>query len=449
MTELRQARLSWREKLGYGSGDFGFNLYWTTMASFLAAFYTDVFGISAAAAGTMLFVTRIVDAITDPIMGAVADRTRSPFGKFRPYLLLAGVPLAAAGVATFTTPDWSDGAKMVWAYSTYTILMICYTVVNTPYSALSGVMTARSQDRTSLISIRFLFAFVGGALVNKFTLPLVEALGQGDAGLGWQRTLALYGAIACAVFIVTFAATRERIAPPEGTNSTPLADLKDLLANRPWLLLFALAMTIMVTITVRGGSAYYYFSYYLERPDLLPDYLLCQMLAYAVGALLAPIMTRFMEKARLLTLLMSIVSLLSVLYYFLPKDMIWAAFALNILISLALGPKSPLTWSMYADTADFNEYTRGRRATAMTFAAATFAQKVGGSLGAAGMLWVLAAIGYAANEAQSGASVQGIIMLQTLIPGAFAFLAIWICRAYPLTDEQLDLIQGELQRHDH
>ncbi|MEL6189496.1 MAG: MFS transporter, partial [Myxococcota bacterium] len=316
-------------------------------------------------------------------------------------------------------------------------------------SALSGVMTARSQDRTSLISIRFLFAFVGGALVNKFTLPLVEALGQGDAGLGWQRTLALYGAIACAVFIVTFAATRERIAPPEGTNSTPLADLKDLLANRPWLLLFDLAMTIMVTITVRGGSAYYYFSYYLERPDLLPDYLLCQMLAYAVGALLAPIMTRFMEKARLLTLLMSIVSLLSVLYYFLPKDMIWAAFALNILISLALGPKSPLTWSMYADTADFNEYTRGRRATAMTFAAATFAQKVGGSLGAAGMLWVLAAIGYAANEAQSGASVQGIIMLQTLIPGAFAFLAIWICRAYPLTDEQLDLIQGELQRHDH
>ena len=163
----RLAVLKWREKLGFGVGDLGFNFYWTTIASFLAAFYTDVFGISAAAAGTMIFLTRIVDAITDPVMGALADRTRSRWGKFRPYLLFAGLPMAAAGVLTFTTPDLDSTGKLVWAYATYSLMMLLYTVLSTPYSALSGVMTARSQERTTLISIRFLFAFTGGALINK------------------------------------------------------------------------------------------------------------------------------------------------------------------------------------------------------------------------------------------------------------------------------------------
>ena len=193
----RLSRLGWGEKLGFGVGDLGFNLYWTTIASFLAAFYTDVFGLSAAAAGTLLLVTKIVDACTDPLMGAVADRTASRWGQFRPYLLFAGVPMAAAAVLTFTTPDLDEGGKLIWAYATYTAMMLAYTVLSTPYSALSGVMTANSTERTTLISVRFLFAFTGGALVNKFTLPLVGWFGGGDAVLGWQCTMALYGAIAC------------------------------------------------------------------------------------------------------------------------------------------------------------------------------------------------------------------------------------------------------------
>jgi GPH family glycoside/pentoside/hexuronide:cation symporter len=201
----------------------------------------------------------------------------------------------------------------------------------------------------------------------------------------------------------------------------------------------------MMTFTMRAGSAYYYFTYYVERPELLPDYLFWQMVAYAAGALLAPVMTRYIDKAKLLMLLMGTVGLLSLLFYFVPRDMIWAMFTLNILISLALGPKSPLTWSMYADTADYTEWKTGRRATAMTFSAATFAQKLGGSLGSAGMLWVLAAIGYAANQAQSGASQTGIALLQTAIPGLFALLAVLVISRYTLTGEQLDAIQQELQ----
>ncbi len=441
----RLAVLSWREKLSFGAGDLGFNFYWTTIASFLAAFYTDVFGISAAAAGTMLFLTRIVDAITDPIMGAIADRTQSRWGKFRPYLLFAGLPMAAAAVLTFTTPDLDSTGKLIWAYATYSIMMLMYTVLSTPYSALSGVMTARSQERTTLISIRFLFAFTGGALINKYTLPLVEFFGAGDATRGWQLTMVLYGLLATLIFLVTFANTKERIAPPPAQKSNPWQDIRDLLHNRPWLILFALAMIIMMTFTMRAGSAYYYFYYYVERPDLLPDYLLWQMIAYAGGAALAPVMTRYMDKAKLLMLLMSIVGVLSVLFFFVPKDMIWLIFTLNILISLSLGPKSPLTWSMYADTADYNEWKHGRRATAMTFSAATFAQKLGGSLGSAGMLWILAAIGYAANQAQSGASQTGIALLQTAIPGLFALIAVAVTAFYNLTGEQLEKIQQDLK----
>ena len=440
----RMVSLSIPEKLGYGAGDIGFNLYWTTIASFLAAFYTDVFGLSAAAAGTLLFVTKILDAFTDPAMGAIADRTQTRYGKFRPYLMWGGIPLGVCAVLAFTTPEASPAFKLAWAYLTYSAMMLCYTVVSTPYSALSGVMTARSQDRTTLISIRFLFAFSCGALVNRFTFPLVEYFGNGNDRLGWQLTLALYAVLATLCFLITFASTKERIAAPVTQKSNPLLDIKDLIDNKPWLILFALAMIIMLTITMRGGSAYYYFSYYVERPDLISSYLFWQMIAYAAGACLTPLLTRYIDKARLLMILMGLVGCLSILFYFVPKDAIGLMFGLNMAISLALGPKSPLTWSMYADTADYTEWKTRRRATAMTFSAATFAQKLGGALGSAIMLWILAAIGYVAKEAQAGSSLVGINLLQTAIPGGFAILAVLFLRHYNLSGERLTTIQTEL-----
>lgn len=530
----RTAKLKLPEKLGYGFGDVGFNLYWTTIASFLAAFYTDVFGISAAAAGTMLFTTKFIDACTDPLMGALADRTKTRFGKFRPYLIWAGLPMAGAAVLTFSTPNLDNTGKIIWAYCTYTFMMMMYTVLSTPYSALSGVMTASSQERTSLISIRFIFAFSCGFIVNYFTLDLVQHFGNGNDELGWQMTMGLYGLIAAVIFFITFLTTKERIAPPKAQVSNPVQDIKDLLDNRPWLILFGLAMILMLTISMRGGSAYYYFTYFLERPDLIGLYLGLQMAAYAVGAACAPLMTTFLDKAKLLMLLMGIVGTLSILFTFVPKpdlngvrtittsesvtlnasDLVkptegdaqyqWSyqekswwvftksvaiegqtgadasfenakgkvvsvtqtyqdsngatvtidsgelpielliMFALSVMISLALGPKSPLTWSMYADAADYTEWKTGRRATAMTFSAATFAQKLGGALGSAGILWVLAAFGYAAKEAQTGASQFGIVLLQTAGPGVFAIMAVIAVRYYTLTGEQLEKIQADL-----
>jgi GPH family glycoside/pentoside/hexuronide:cation symporter len=444
----RQARLRLGEKLGFGLGDLGFNFYWTTTASFLAAFYTDVFGIQAAAAAGMMLLTRIVDAVTDPLMGAIADRTRTRWGKFRPYLLFAALPLAGAGILTFTTPDLDESGKLIWAYGTYTLMMLMYTVLSMPYSALSGVMTSDSDERTSLISIRFIFAFIGGTLVNWMTLPLVELLGAGNEQRGWQLTMVVYGVAASFIFLVTFLTTRERVTPPPRQQTNVMKDLGDLVRCRPWVILFVLAMVIMMVFTMRGGSAYYYFKYYVERPELLKYYLPLQTFALAAGAWMTPWLTRFVDKPKLLMIAMCLVAVLSGLFYLVPRDNIPLIFTFNILISLALGPKAPLTWSMYADTADYNEWRNGRRATAMTFAAASFAQKLGGSLGSAGMLAILASIGYVANEAQSGASQTGIALLQTIYPGLFALLSVAVIPFYNLSRAQLDSIQNDLdQRH--
>jgi len=444
----RLATLSWKERLGYGAGDAGFNFYWALIGGYLAAFYTDTLGLTAATAGSVILATKIIDAFTDPVMGAAADRTNTRFGKFRPYLIFASIPMAIVSILAFTTPDLSYNGKVIWAFITYSLMMVCYTVLSTPYSSLSGVITGNVQERNLLVSVRFIFAFGASALIGLFTPKLIKLLGASDPELGWQLTVAVYGIIAAIIFFITFKTTRERVAPPPQQNSTPLTDIADLFKNRPWVVLFFLALILMITITLRAGSSFYYFKYYVSREDLIGPYLFWQSIALGAGCLMTPILTRLFDKRALLITLMTIVSILSILYFFLPKDMIWAMFALNIAISFALGPKSPLTWSMYADAADYNEWKTGRRATAMTFSAATFSQKLGSAAGSFAMLGLLGYLGYEANQAQSGASLEGINFLQTALPGIFAAIAVIVVLFYNLTNRQLDQIQSELaSRH--
>jgi len=255
---------------------------------------------------------------------------------------------------------------------------------------------------------------------------------------------AVYGALATVIFFITFKSTKERVSPPVEQKTNPMQDIGELLNNRAWLILFALALILMITITMRGGSSFYYFKYYVGREDLIGSYLAWQSLAYLAGCLMTPFLMHLFDKRKLLLVLMAIVGTLSIVYYFIPKDMIWAMFTLNILISLALGPKSPITWSMYADAADFNEWRTGNRATAMTFSAATFAQKLGSAAGSAAMLGVLAYLGFKANEAQSGASLDGINLLQTIVPGIFAIIAVVVVLFYNLSNNKLRQIQIEL-----
>lgn len=439
-------KLSIKEKVGYACGDVASNFYWRIFDVFLFIFYTDVFGLSPAAVGTMMLVTRLIDAFSDPMMGALADRTQTKFGKFRPYLLWGIIPMVAAGILTFTVPDLDDSGKLIWAYLTYIFMMLAYTFINVPYGALLGVITSDTHERTTLTSFRFIGAFSGGSLVAYFTPMLVSHLGGDNVELGWQLTMMVYGVIAAGLFLFAFKSTQERVSPPQ-TSSTPVKqDLLDLTQNKPWLVLFALALIIMMTITLRGSTGTFYFKYYVGREDLIGAFSLSYMLALAAGAATTPLMIKFFEKKTLLLYLMLGVAALSTCFYFVPKDNIPLMFTLQIAIGFMLGPKSPIVFSMYADTADFSEWKQGRRATAMIFSAAAFAQKLGGAL-AGGMIgWLLATMGYHANQVQSTASEQGIVWLMTLIPGFFAFLSIFVIYRYTLDDSFLSKIQAELQQ---
>jgi GPH family glycoside/pentoside/hexuronide:cation symporter len=530
----RTAKLSWGEKIGFGLGDAGFNFYWAIIGSYLVFFYTDVFGISAAAAATMVTLTKFIDAITDPIMGGIADRTQTRWGKFRPYLIWGALPMMGAGILTMSTPDLSDTGKLIWAYATYCLLMLCYTILNMPYNSLSAVLTADTRERSSLNSTRFFFAYFSSIIVGAATPELAEYFGDGDrySAKGWQMTMVIYSVIASCLFLVTFLSTKERVQPPANQEkANPLSDLKDLFICRPWLMLFVLALVFMVTMTLRGSSAAYYFRYFVERPDLLGNYIGLQMAGLMVGALIASTFTRFIDKRKLMMLLMCVVAALSVVFTFipkpshlgvvdtlytntetldaenllgiehrdgdvyqwlrhdkifwiikkrvpleetgpileldkskpavisviatradgtqkdsadLPKEIIWM-FALNILISIALGFKPPITWAMYADVADYNEWKNGRRATGMTFAATTFSQKLGSAGGSALMLSVLAAMGYQAGQMQAGASLNSIVYMQTLVPGIFALFTAASLIFYNLSDAKVEMIQRELK----
>lgn len=531
----RTAKLSRTEKIGFGLGDAGFNFYWAIIGSYLVFFYTDVFGISAAAAATMVTLTKIIDAITDPLMGGIADRTQTRWGKFRPYLIWGALPMMGAGILTMSTPDLGDTGKLIWAYATYSLLMLCYTVLNMPYNSLSAVLTANTQERNSLNSVRFFFAYFSSIIVGAATPELAEYFGDGDrySAKGWQMTMVIYAVIASCLFLVTFLTTRERVHPPVNQVKTnPLNDLKDLFICRPWLVLFVLALVFMIAMTLRGSSAAYYFRYFVERPDLLGNYVGLQMAGLMIGAMMASTVTRYIDKRKLMMWLMCVVAALSIAFTFVPKPdrhgvvdihtdeaqqlsadtlltdahqegdiyqwlrhdkIFWIIkkrvpldetgpalnltdakgqvisvirttadgktqdsadlpreillmFAFNILISIALGFKPPITWAMYADVADYNEWKNGRRATGMTFAATTFSQKLGSAGGSALMLSVLAAMGYQAGQMQAGASLDSIIYMQTLVPGLFALLTAVSLIFYNLSDAKLETIQVDLKK---
>ncbi len=437
--------LSWREKISYGIADMGFNFYWTNVATFLLIFYTDVFGISAAAAASMMFTIKLINAFTDPMIGAAADRTSSRWGKFRPWLLWLPLPLACAAFLTYTTPDLSEDGKIIWAYGTYLLMMVCYTCINIPYNALSGVLSADPQERSTVNGLRFIFAFAGGTLVTAATPHLVRWLGGGNDKLGWQLTMLTWGVLASALFVLTFLNTRERIVPAPSQKSNVAQDIRDLSRNRPWVALFFLALIIMITITLRTSSAAYYFKYVIGRPDLMSSFVPAYMMAAAAGAALTPLMTRFVDKKKLMIILMSITALLSSAFFFVPRDQIWLMFALQIGMGLTLGPKSPLAFSMYADTADYNEWRTGRRATAMTFAAATFSQKLGTAIAVAVIGALFTRLGYVANAAQSEGSQAGIVWLMSFIPAAFALLAVAVMFFYNLDNDKLRQIQSDLE----
>lgn len=441
---MKQPPLTKREIVGYGLGDMGFNFYWTNVSTFLLIFYTDVFGITAGAAATMLFVVKIFNAFTDPMIGAFADRTQTRWGKFRPYLLFMPVPLAVIGVLTYTTPDFGPTGKLVWAYVTYLLLMTIYTSVNLPYSALSGVISGDARERNAINASRFVCGFAGGTLVTAVSPRLVAWFGAGDAALGWTLTMVFWGVAAALIFVFTFSATTERVQPVQAEPSSVRQDIADLRSNLPWILLFFLALIIMLSITLRMTSAAYYFKYVVNRPELLATFMPAYLLAAAAGTAFTPLLTRFIDKRKLLIGLMLASTVLSTAFLFVDADQIALMYALQIALGFCLGPKSPLSFSMLADSADYNEWRNGRRATGMTFAASSFAQKLGTAVAVAVIGTLFSTLGYVPNVAQSAESQAGIVWLMSVIPAGFTLLAAVIMVFYTLDNPTMARIQADL-----
>jgi GPH family glycoside/pentoside/hexuronide:cation symporter len=438
-------RVCLKEKIGYSLGDAASNLYWKTFEFFLIIFYTDVFGISAAAVGTMLLVTRIADAVADPVMGAIADRTKTRWGHFRPYVLWFALPLAVAGVLTFTTPDLGGGAKLVYAYVTYALLMFLYTAVNIPYTALMGVMTPNSVERTSISSIRFIGAFTAGVFVQYFTLRFVKVFGQGNETRGWQLTMVLYGVLAVILLALCFASTRERVVPPPQQDSNLKRDLRELLGSRAWLVLVGVLLLILAAFVIKGSASAYYFKYFVKREDLLGPFLVSNGLAFLAAVSMASYLAKWLGKKPLFMMAIGIGALV-IAGFWVPRPLdIGLMFALQIVSSFVIGFNSPLVFAMFADAADDAEWRTGRRNTGLVFASAIFSTKIGVAIGGWMFGLILAYFGYVANVAQTARSLHGIILSMSWIPCALMVLATAVMQFYPLDEALMVKIEAELK----
>ncbi len=434
-----------KEKIGYALGDTASNFYWKTFEFFLLIFYTDVFGISPAVAGTMFGVTRVWDAIADPLMGALADRTRTRWGRFRPYLVWMALPLAAAGVLTFTTPDLDGSGKTVYAYATFSFLMLAYTAINIPYSALMGVMTSDSRQRTALSSLRFIGGFSGGVVVVAATPWLVGLLGAGDARRGWQLSMVVWGILAVLLFVVCFTTTRERVEPPARQQADFKRDVADLFRNGPWMVMFLLGLTTLTAFILRGQTTAYFFKYYVGNEALTALFISSGMIASIVGfAVTAPISRLVGGKKNMYAGLMALSGVLTLVFFLVPATSPTAILALNVVIALVQAPNSPLVWAMYADTADYGEWKFGRRNTGLTFAAAIMAQKGGGAVAGVVNGALLTGFGYVANAQQSADSLLGIRITMSLIPGGLCLLAAALTLLYRLDDRTMKQIEIDL-----
>lgn len=434
-----------KEKLGYAVGDTASCLYFQTFSMFLMFFYTDTFGISAAVVGTMLLVTRIWDTFNDPLMGMIADRTNTRFGKFRPWILWMTPIYAITGVLLFITPNLSLTGKIVYAYITYTLVTMAYTAINIPYGALLGVMTPNSDERTQLSSFRFIGAFSGNLIVQGLLIYFVTRLGGGNDQLGYPLAMGIFALFASGLWMFTFFSTKERIHPPKDQKSSVKQDLFDLVRNRPWLVLCAMGILTLVWVSIRNGAMMYYFTYYVGSKEKAAVFMVVGTIFSLLGVSATTYVTRLLKGKKQAYIVLSILNAALTALFFIakPNDFV-LMYASHILGSFVGGPLMPLTWSMYADTADYAEWKFGRRATGLIFSAATFSQKMGWTLGGAVAGWVLAAFNYQANVEQTTQALLGIRLMMSVFPAIGSLLVVLAAVFYNLDESKLKTIESEL-----
>ena len=410
-------KLSLKEKIGYGLGDTASHFVWDMVGFWILIFYTDTFGISAAVAGTIMLIARFWDMLSDPLMGVIADRTNTKMGKFRPYILWMAIPYSVLAVLTFSTPDFSQTGKIIYAGATYLLLMTVFTAINLPYSSLGAVMTSDSTERAGLNSYRFIFAFAGQFVVTGTALTLANYFGQGDNAKGYQYTLILFSVVSFILFMITFKTTKERVQPPKEQRPNLKKDLRILFRNRPWVILFFVGIVSFVMFAMQNLSIAYYFKYYVGDEESVQLFNVIGTVALIVGIPFSkPLAKRFGNRNVFIG--SSLISGAFFISLYLPgADDVIPVYVLNILAKITYAPAVPLLWTMLADTADFSEWKYNRRSTGLTFSAATFAQKAGWGIGGALAGWLLALYNFEPNIEQTETAITGIKMMISVFPG--------------------------------
>ena len=438
------SKLSVKEKIGYSLGDTASHFVWDMVGFWLLFFYTDVYGISAAAAGTIMLVARFWDMAIDPVIGVVSDRTNTRWGKFRPYILFGAIPYAVLAILTFTTPNLGEVGKIVYAGATYVLLMTAYAAINLPYSALGAVMTDDTYERAGLNTYRFIAGFTGQFIVTGLALTLAEYFGGGDKAQGFQYTVFLFAGLSLVFFFITFKTTRERVQPPREQENSLKEDIKNLFRNKAWIILALVGIISFIMFAMQNAAIAYYFKYYLGRENNVQLFNVIGTVALIVALPLSkPLAKRFGNKNVFIG--SSLISgLFFMLIYIAGVNDLTTIYIFNILAKMAYAPAVPLLWTMIADSADYGEWTTGRRATGLYFSAAVFAQKAGWGIGAAIAGWILAVSGFVANAVQNNTAITGIKLLVSVIPGILYMSCALFMIFYKIDSKTTTLMKQDL-----
>ncbi len=476
-------KISVIEKIGYSLGDLAANLIFQTLMTFLAFFYTDVYKIPPASASAIIFAGGMIGAFFNPVMGIIADRTNTRWGKFRPWILWTAVPFGIMALLAFSTPNFSATGKIMYAFITYILLVLVYSANNLPYAALSGVMTGDMAERNSISSYRFLAVMIAQFIVQALLLPLVIILGEGDKTVGFENVMGIFAGVGVVFFIITFLTTKERIIPKPEQKSTIKQDMADLVKNKPWIAMLVLTVFIFITLALKGGTYVYYFENYLNEPQLaaflsnigfngfidgLNNMLTGMGLAgfhwpedaptsafslfnasgiifMIIGITLSKWLADKYGKRDVFGITLFISAVCQLMFYFISANSIGLVFITQILHGFFYGLTIPLLWAMIADVADFSEWKNNRRATAIIFSAMIFGLKAGLSIGGALVAAILAIFGY--NEqltTQSDVTVNGILLSMSVFPTITFFVGVVSLFFYEIDKKKEKLIESEL-----
>lgn len=471
-------KLSILEKVGYSLGDLAANLIFQTLMTFLAFFYTDVYKIPAGTASIIIFAGGFVGAFFNVVMGAIADRTNTRWGKFRPWILWTAVPFGVLALLAFSTPDFGATGKVIYALVTYFLLVIIYSANNLPYAALSGVITGDMKERNSLSSYRFVAVMVAQFIIQSLLLPLVLIAGHGDKAAGFKTIMTFFAITGVIFFIITFATTKERVVPAQAQKSSVMQDLNDLFKNKPWIIMLLLTILVFITLALKGGMYIYYFKYYLNDASLAsflenigfnkftvwlnnatgfqwPNdiatsgnslFNACGIIFMIFGIIFSKPLADKFGKRDVFGIFLFLSALCLLLFNFYTPQSIGLVFITQIFHGFFYGVTIPLLWAMIADVADYSEWKNNRRATAIIFSAMIFGLKIGLSVGGGAGAALLAKYGYVAEGAQQTAdTISGIKMSVSIYPGLIFIIGVALLIGYKINKKMELTIESDLK----